>query len=129
MVYVSSKLFLEKREKLRKTNKNLKPWMCSQLLADSGDKTSSSCRFLRPHFQTVCSKQLFLFSILHSKMSINMCKMCHKVPNGKNLPSESPNFRNFIFVSNFTDILFLLSTSLRPHYQNSFFSKYIFFFF
>ena len=70
---------------------------------------------------------LFLFSILHSKMSRNMCKLCHKVRNGQNLPHESPNFREEKkFLSKGTDNLVHFSTSLRPHYQNSF--SWIFFF-
>ena len=35
-----------------------------------------------------------LFSILRSKLSRNMCKLCHKVRNGQNLPHETPNFTN-----------------------------------
>ena len=34
---------------------------------------------------------------------------------------ESPNCRNFFFLSNFTSNLVHFSTSLRPHYLNSFF--------
>ena len=38
-------------------------------------------------------------------MSRNMRKLCPKVRNGQNLPHESPNFRNNLFLSNFTDNL------------------------
>ena len=33
-----------------------------------------------------------LFSTLNSRMSRNMCKLCHKVCNNQILPHESPNF-------------------------------------
>ena len=67
------------------------------------------------------------FSTLNSKTSRNMRQMCHKVCNGQNLPHESQNFTNYFFQIDFTYNLGNFSTSLRPHYQNSF-SKYIFFF-
>ena len=95
-------------------------WKCLQSLADSGAKTSSSCRFLRPHFS---------FPFLDSKISRYMCKLHRKVRNGQNLPHESPNFTNYFFQSNFTYNWGNVSTSLRPHYQNSFFLNYFFFVF
>ena len=72
-------------------------------------------------FKSVFPKQLFLFSILHSKLSRNMCKLCHKVRNGQNLPYESPNFRNHFFLSNFTDSLVHFSTSLETTLPKQFF--------
>ena len=81
--------------------------------------------------ETSFSKQFsihnfFLFSILHCKMSRNMCKLRHKVRNRKNLPHEILNFRNIFFLSNFMDNLVLPSTSMMPYYQIVFFSKYFF---
>ena len=75
-------------------------------------------------YETTFSKQLVLFSILHSKMSRNVCQLRHKVRNGQHLPHESPNFRNYLFPSDFTDNLVNLSTSLGPHQQNSFFLNF-----
>ena len=69
----------------------------------------------------------FLFSTLNYKTSRYMRKMRHKVCNGQNLPHESLNFTNYFFQSDFTYNLRHFSTSLRPHYQNSF-SKYFFLF-
>ena len=49
---MSTKLLLEKMQKLKKTKtKTKKQWKCLQSFADSGDKTSSSGRFLRPYFE------------------------------------------------------------------------------
>ena len=62
----------------------------------------------------------FLFSTLNSKMSKNWCKLRHKLRNGQNLPHESPNFTNYFFLCNFTHNFGHFSTSLRPHYINSF---------
>ena len=87
-------------------------------MANSGDQTSSSGRFLRPHLKTVFSKYFFLFSTFNSKMSRNMHKLSHKVGNGQNLPNE---FYKKNFQSNFTYNLGHFSTHLRPHYQNRFF--------
>ena len=70
-------------------------------------------------FKTVVPKHFFY--TLNYKMSRNMRKMSHKVRNGQNLPHESPNFTNYFFGSNFTYKLSHVSTSLRPHYWNSFF--------
>ena len=67
----------------------------------------------------------FLFSTLNPKMTKTMCKWCHKVRNGQNLPNKSPNFRNFFFQSNFSDKLGHFSTSLTPYYQNSFFFNFL----
>ena len=50
MVQNSTKLLLEKSAKTKK-NKNKKQWKHLKSLADSGDKTTSSGRFLRPAFQ------------------------------------------------------------------------------
>ena len=61
-------------------------------------------------------------------MSRNIHNMRHKVRNGQNLSHESPNFTNYFFQSDLTYNLSHFSTSLRPHYQNSFFSKYFFLF-
>jgi hypothetical protein len=55
-----------------------------------------------------------------------MRKMRHKVRNGQNLPHESPNFTNYYFQSDFTYNFSHFSTSLRPHYQNSFFLNIFF---
>ena len=46
-----------------------------------------------------------MFCYLHSKMSRNMCKLHQQVRNGQNLPNKSLNFKNFFFLSNFTDNL------------------------
>ena len=43
------------------TNNNKKPWKHSQSLADSGDKTSSFCRFMRPHLK---KKSIYIFFLL-----------------------------------------------------------------
>ena len=45
-------------------------------------------------FETTILKQ---FSIQSLKISQNMCKLCHKVCNGQNLPNESPNFIKLFF--------------------------------
>ena len=80
---------------------------------------------MRPHFKTVFPKKLVcLFYTLNSRMSVNICILCHKVLNGQNIPLFSPSFTNYIFLSNFTDNLGNFSTNLRPHYQHSFFCKY-----
>ena len=60
-------------------------------------------------------------------MSRYKCKLCHKVRNGQNLLHESPNFTNYFFQSKFRYNLGHVSTSLRPHYQNSFFLNNFFF--
>ena len=52
--------------------------------------------------------------------------MRHEVRNGQNLPHESPNFTNFYFQSDFLCNFRHSSTSLRPHYQNSFFPNIFF---
>ena len=55
---------------------------CQQSLVDFGDKTSPSCGFLRPHLQISLSKTIFFcFFTLSSRISRNMCKMCHKLRN------------------------------------------------
>ena len=72
MAYVSTKLLSEKITKTI-TIKNMKAFT---ILADSGDKSSSLCRFLRPHFQDSFLKFFFFFSSLNSKMSKGMCKPC-----------------------------------------------------
>ena len=66
--------------------KNKKPRKRLQSLADSGDKTSCSGRFLRPHFQNSFPHTFFLFSTLNSKMSRDMFKLCHKVLTAKIYP-------------------------------------------
>ena len=96
-------------------------------MANSGDKTSSSCRYLRPDFHNSFPYFFILFFfILNSKMSRNIRKLCHKVCNSQNLPHESPNFRNYFFTSNFMDNLGHFSTILRPHYKNSFSKIFLF---
>ena len=70
-----------------------------------------------------------LFSTPNSKTSRNIRKMRHKVRNGQNLPRESPNFTNNFFQSDFTYNLRHFSTSLRPHYHNSFFLNKCFVFY
>ena len=50
MAYVSTKLLLEKSAK-KKNKKKKKQENVLKSLADSGDNTSSSGRFLRPHLQ------------------------------------------------------------------------------
>ena len=47
----------------------------------------------------------------------------HKVRIGQKIPHESPNFKNYFFLSNFMDNLGHFSRNLRPHYQNIFFSS------
>ena len=122
IAYMSKKLLLEKSAKAKK-----KPWKHLQSLADSGDKTSSPGRFLRPHFQNSFPWTIFLFSTPNSKMSRNTRKLHHKVRNGQNLPHESLNFTIKFFQSNFTYNLGHFSTSLIPHYQNIFFFFFFFF--
>ena len=125
---MSTKQLLEKNAKTKKNMK--KQWKHSQSLADSEDKTSSAGRFLRPYFQN--SFPLFFFVLfypLNSKISWNMRNMHHKVRNGQNLPHESLNLINNFFQSNFIYNLRHFSTSLRPHYQNSFFLNIFFVFY
>ena len=49
---------------------------------------------LRPHFQNGFP-YFFLFSVLNSRTSSNICKLDSKVRNGQNLPHGNPNFRNY----------------------------------
>ena len=65
--YVSIKLLLEKSAKTKK-KKNAKPGKRLKSLADFGDKTSSSCKFLRPHFENSFSQTIFF--VFHSKVKI-----------------------------------------------------------
>ena len=116
---VQKTTFRKKWKKFKK-NFNAKLWKRLKSLADFGDKTTSSGKFLRPHFQTVFPKQSFLFSILNSKLSWNIGNLRPKLRNGQNLPHECPNFTNHFFKSNFTYNFSHVSTSLTPHYQNSF---------
>ena len=85
---VHKTIFREKKIKTKK-NRKLKLQKRLQSLVDSGDQTTSFGRFLRPYSQNNFPYRFFLFSTLNSKMSGNMCKMCHK-----NLPHESPNCTN-----------------------------------
>ena len=55
-----------------------------------------------------------------------MCKLCHKLRNSQNLPTESKSFRNIYFLINFPDNLGHFATHLRPHYQNKFFLPFLF---
>ena len=57
LTYVSTKLLLEKSAKTKKTKTKKKHLQSS----DSGDKTSSSGRFLRPHFQNSFPPQFLFF--------------------------------------------------------------------
>ena len=70
IAYMSTKLLLEKVQKLKK-NKNKKPWKRLQSLEDSGDTTSSSGRFLRPHLQN----NIFCFLLLTWKF-LETCINC-----------------------------------------------------
>ena len=75
IAYVSTKLILEK---VQKTGKNLKKKHKKkhlESLSDSGDKTSSSDRFLRPNFKTVFSKLFFCFLLLAPKF-LETCVYC-----------------------------------------------------
>ena len=121
------KTTLEKSAKTKK-EKNKNHESAHNLQQILGTKLVLLVDFRDHIFKTVSTKHFFFFfSILHSKMSRNMCKFCHKVRYGQNLPNESPNFINYFFLSNFMDSLIHFYTSLRPHYQNSFFSLNIFF--
>ena len=59
MVYLSTKLLLEREEKIKL--ENLKPINRQQSLADSRDKTSSCSGFLKPHLQISFCWTIFCF--------------------------------------------------------------------
>ena len=120
MVNVSTKLLLEKSAKKKQKNKKKH----SQSLADSWDKTDASGSILRPHYQHSFPKTFFpMFFTINSKISSNLWKLRHKVPNVQNLPHKSSNFTNNFFLRNFTYNLGHFSTTLRHHYKNSFSKK------
>ena len=121
MVYLSTKLLLEKSAKNKQTNKNNES--VHNLWRILGTKLVLLVDFWDHIFKTVFPKHFF---IVQSKMSRNMCELRHRVRNGQNLLHESPNFRNYFFLSNFTDNLVHFSTSLRPHYQYRFFPSIFF---
>ena len=125
MVFVSTKLLLEKRAKTKKNKNNEN---INNLWRIMGTKLVLLVYFWDPIFKTVFPIFLLLFSTLNSKMSRNMCKLCHKVRKVQNLPHKSPHFTNYSFCSHFTYNFSHFSTSLRQHYHNSF-SKYFFFVF
>ena len=80
-------------------------------------------------FETVFPQNRFSFFTLNSK-SLETCVNCvKKCKTTKIYPHESLNFRNSLKKSNFTNNLGYFSTSLRPHYQNSFFLFFFFLFF
>ena len=81
-------------------------------------------QFLLQISETTFSKQISLifFCNVHSKMFRNMYKLRQKVRNGQNLPQESPNFRNYFFLSNFMDNLVRFFTSLPKQREISIFS-------
>ena len=86
MAYVSTKLILEKSvktNKLIKTKNNENIYNIWRIL---GTKLVLLVDFCDHIFKTVFPKQFYLFSTLNSTMSQNMCKWCHKVRNGQNLP-------------------------------------------
>ena len=69
-------------------------------MADSGDKTSSSGRFLRPHFlNSFYSTIFFLFSTTNFKMSRNMCNLRHKVRNETTFSKQFLLNNHFLFSS------------------------------
>ena len=96
-------------------------------MADFRNQTSFFLWISKTPFSRQFSLIFFWFSTLNKKMSRNICKLRHNVHNGQHLSNESPNFKNVLLLSNFTDNLGHFCTNRRPHYQNSFFSKYIFF--
>ena len=59
MVKKSTELLFKKNAKTKKRKKRNKKRL--QSLADSGDKTTSSGRFLRPDFQNSFPSRIFLF--------------------------------------------------------------------
>ena len=125
MAQVSTKLLLEKSVKTKKKIKTKNNENFYNLWRILGTKLVFLVDF-GDHIFTTVFPNFFLFSTLNSKLSRNMCKMRHKVPNGQNLPHESPYFTNHFFQSNFTHDLSHFATSLRPHYHNSFFLNIFF---
>ena len=97
IAFVSTKQLLETSAKTNK-NKNKKTMKtCSFFGGFQGQN-----QFFWQISETTFSKQFSLnnfclFPTLNSNMSRNMCKLCHKVRNGQNLPHESLNFTNYFF--------------------------------
>ena len=58
---------------------------------------------LTQHSQKSFPKLYCLFSTVRSSMSRNRCKLCHKLRDSRNIHPWSPNFWNYICLSNFTD--------------------------
>ena len=50
--------------------------------------------YLSPHYQKKNSKLGFLFSVLGSMVSKNICKLCHKFKNAKKLPKLTWSWQN-----------------------------------
>ena len=119
MAFMSTKLLFRKNLKTKiklKNNENVK-----NLWRILGTTLVLLVNFWYHIFKTVFLQQFFLFSTISLKMSRNMHKLRHKLRNGQNLPHESPNFPNYIFLTNFTYHFGHFSRSLRPHYHNSLF--------
>ena len=84
------------RKKCKKRNIKKKHESVHNLWRILGTKLVPIKGFLDHIYETVFPKHfLKVFFTLNSKMSRKMCKLRHKVPNGQNLPLESPNFTNF----------------------------------
>ena len=96
MAQVSTKLLLEKSVKTKKKLKTKNDENFYNLWRILGTKLVFLVDF-GEHIFTTVFPNFFWFSTLNSKWSRNMCKMRHKVPNGQNLPYESPNFRIIFF--------------------------------
>ena len=89
-------------------------------------------QFLLQIYETIFLKQFSLknFSFLfYTPKCLETCVNCvTKCIMAQNLPHENLNFSNHFFLISFTDSLNNFSTSLRPHYQNSFLLNYFFLF-
>ena len=124
IAYVYTKLLLEKStKKWKKKNENI-----YNLRRIWGTKPVLLVDFWDRIFKKASLNNFFSF-YPRLQMASNMCKLPHKVHNGQNLPHKSPNFTNYFFQSIFTYNLGHISTSLRPHYHNSFFSIIVFVFY
>ena len=58
------------------------------------DNLSNYSTYLSPHYQNSFSKHEFLFSVLGSNVSENICKLRHELKNANNLPELTWSWQN-----------------------------------
>ena len=62
-------------------------------------------------------------------MSRNMCNLRHKVRNGQNLPHESLNFANYLFLKITVPTILAIFPQIWDHITKTILSKYFLFVF